>query len=71
MMEAKSPSETSVNYQITRRNNPEDSYLDMPGSFLSDRPHVVASYFTDRNIFHNTISRHTQSVPSLLGAESF
>jgi hypothetical protein len=29
MMEAASTSETSVNfYQITRRNNPEDSHLD-------------------------------------------
>jgi hypothetical protein len=27
MMEAASTSETSINYQTTRRNNPEDSYL--------------------------------------------
>jgi hypothetical protein len=27
MMEEESTSETSVNYQITRRNNPEDSLL--------------------------------------------
>jgi hypothetical protein len=31
MMEAVSPSETTVNfYQTTRRNNPEDSYLHTP-----------------------------------------
>jgi hypothetical protein len=69
MMESASTSETSVNfYQTTRRNNPEDSYIqingNLPACFLSNitslyqlqRLLSVKWYASNRDVFELTIT---------------